>query len=141
MLRMVAHDSPRLQHLVAHRLSRLATVRGMRGWMEWRQRAKGWKADKGLSDADIAAKLGVERGTVNSWLNKREPNLSDFMYFCEAMGADAKEILFGAGRSGEHPTRLVDTDKPRHRGFREVSDGRGHQTAAPQHKPRRRKGT
>ena len=72
----------------------------MEPWKGWRRRAKDWKKDNRLDDADIAAKLGViisrpvERSTVNSWLNKREPNLSDFMALCEAMAADPGFILF-----------------------------------------------
>jgi len=64
-------------------------------WQEWRQRAKVWKKDHGVSDADIAAGVGRKRATVSSWFNKREPNLADFMATCSAMKADAAEILFG----------------------------------------------
>lgn len=65
-------------------------------WQEWRTRAKQWKADKGLTDSQIAVAVGRERPTVNSWFNEREPNLADFMATCAAMGADAKLILFGS---------------------------------------------
>jgi transcriptional regulator with XRE-family HTH domain len=64
-------------------------------WKGWRQRAKDWKKDNRLDDARIAEDVGVSRPTLNSWLNKREPNLADFMHMCEAMGADPGHILFG----------------------------------------------
>lgn len=67
----------------------------MESWKSWRKRAKEWKADNDYDDADIAEAVGVARATVNSWLNKREPNLSDFIALCEAMGADPGLILFG----------------------------------------------
>ena len=67
----------------------------MESWQGWRKRFKEWKQDNKISDADIADAMGVERPTVNSWLNKREPNLSDFMGLCAATGADPGLILFG----------------------------------------------
>lgn len=66
----------------------------MDAWQGWRKRAKEWKKDNGLSDSSLAASMGVKRGTINSWFNKREPNLSDFIGLCEAMGADPGMILF-----------------------------------------------
>lgn len=75
-------------------------------WRGWRERAKLYKDDHDLNDATLAAEITamredrglgekkVERGTVNSWLNKREPNLADFMDLCAAMGADPGHILF-----------------------------------------------
>lgn len=67
----------------------------MEPWSEWRKRAKEWKKDNQLDDDELAAAVGRKRATINSWLNKREPNLSDFMALCEAMGADPGLILFG----------------------------------------------
>jgi len=97
VLRSVAHESATLQHRVAPVSFYSATLGRMGSWKAWRQRAKDWKRDRRISDADIAQAVGVERGTVNSWLNKREPNLSDFMALCEAMKADPAIILFGLG--------------------------------------------
>lgn len=67
----------------------------MENWKDWRRRAKEWKADHEIDDAYISASVGKKRATINSWLNKREPNLADFMALCEAMGADPGLILFG----------------------------------------------
>lgn len=66
----------------------------MDSWHNWRKRAKDWKKDHELTDADIAAQLSEKRSTVNSWLNKRDLNLADFMALCAAMGADPGHILF-----------------------------------------------
>lgn len=71
-------------------------------WTKWRQRIKDIKTDAKLKDADIAAGIAelrndgkeVARATVNSWLNKREPNLKDFFDMCIAMGADPGHVLF-----------------------------------------------
>lgn len=64
-------------------------------WQHWRQRAADWKREHQVSDAEIAERVGRKRPTVNSWLNKREPNLADFIAICEAMRADPAAILFG----------------------------------------------
>ena len=95
MLHSVALNREELQHHVAHTVPYAATLGGMEPWKTWRKRAKEWKKDNKISDTQIAAALGRERSTANSWLNKRDPNLSDFMALCEAMGADPGLILFG----------------------------------------------
>jgi transcriptional regulator with XRE-family HTH domain len=99
VIRNVAQVAGGLQPLVAHFFAKggiLLRMESFRAsWKGWRQRAKDWKKDNGLDDAEIAASVGVARATLNSWLNKREPNLSDFMHLCEAMGADPGHILFG----------------------------------------------
>lgn len=71
----------------------------MSEWATWRKRFKDFKKDHRITDADIAAKSGIERVTVNSYLNKRDPGVADFMAMCEAAGADPGRILF------EIPTR------------------------------------
>lgn len=79
----------------------------------WRARAKRWKKEHGLSDADIAAKAGVARSTANSWINKREPNLADVMSLIEAMDADPGHILFDhAITAAPRPTATVETTQP-----------------------------
>lgn len=73
-------------------------------WQQWRHRAKQWKKDHQITDEALAAAIGRRRATINSWFNKREPNLSDFMALCLAMGADPDHILFGdAGGSPARP--------------------------------------
>jgi hypothetical protein len=94
VLRKVAHINSGVQHPVAQMFAYFATFRSMGTWRDWRKRAKEWKEDNDLDDAVISAAVGRKRATVNSWLNKREPNLSDFMALCEAMGADPGLILF-----------------------------------------------
>lgn len=109
LLHSVAHDSREMQRIVARERSRFGTLRIiMADWRQWRARLKDIKRDSNLKDADIAAnieaaridagipekKARLARGTVNSWLNKREPNLSDFFELCEAMGADPGHVLF-----------------------------------------------
>lgn len=111
MLHSVAQRRTRMQLDVAQRFQFRATVSGMETWKEWRKRAKDWKKDNKLTDADIAAGIpkrtkGVgkyevkvlppSRAQVQAWLMGRyDPDLTDFLALCEAMGADPGHILFG----------------------------------------------
>lgn len=103
LLHSVAHGYGHLQHYVAQGFYACATFRSMDSdWTKWRRRIKDIKTDAKLKDADIAAGIEqlrsdgkpVARATVNSWLNKREPNLKDFFDMCVAMGADPGHVLF-----------------------------------------------
>ncbi len=105
MTRNVAHYVSSLQHIVAQGVVHPATFRGMDEpvWNEWRARAKAHKEAAGKTDADLAAEISshrlppknkVERSTVNSWFNRRDPNVEDFFDLCAAMGADPGVILF-----------------------------------------------
>lgn len=92
----------------------------MGSWDGWRERAKKWKKDKDISDVKIALDVSisvgrkVSRTTLNSWLNKREPNLREFIYLCEAMGAEPDKILFGFPPLQElpRPAKANGTAKP-----------------------------
>lgn len=126
MLHSVARYRFDLQQEVAQRAGILATFCSMASWKDWRTRVKQWKKDNELDDADIAESVGRKRATINSWLNKREPNLSDFMALCEAMGADPGHILFeqpslrgdAAKESAAHRVMSASpTAEPGHREF------------------------
>lgn len=68
--------------------------------MNWRKRFKDYLKDEGLSQTDLAKRIGVTQGAVGHWLSgRREVNLSDFMALCKASGANAQYILFGEGES------------------------------------------
>jgi hypothetical protein len=86
-----------------------------KSWPSWRDRAKAWKAGLGRFDEDLAAELTelraekgknpVARGTLNSWINKRDLNLSDFMELCEIMDADPRYLLFNEPASTPVPNK------------------------------------
>lgn len=82
----------------------------MTDWRSWRKRAKSLKREGKWTDVKLATELEarvneglseddpawrtIARGTVNSWFNNRDPNLSDFLLVCEILGADPGHVLF-----------------------------------------------
>lgn len=52
------------------------------------------RTDAGLTQAELAKKMGVSRETVNDWENgHREMKTSHFIAFCKITGFDESDIL------------------------------------------------
>jgi putative transcriptional regulator len=60
-----------------------------------RNRLKVWRAEEGLTQADLADRIGVARQTINSIEGgKFEPSLGLGMRIAAALGAKVEEVFF-----------------------------------------------
>jgi len=75
----------------------------------WQTRLKAHMRATGITQDDIAKRLGMTQGGVGHWFTSRnEIKLSQFLRLCRAAGAVPQQILFGAVLGG---SELIDEIK------------------------------
>ena len=60
-----------------------------------------WRQLTGLSQRDLAAKIGVGHSTYRSWENGREPNAGPTRLSCEQLNRTLRQLLSGNYRDGD----------------------------------------